>query len=55
MRKAALAGEKIQEEDAAEKNCTIIICQSVGPVEMVETEETASKYESGNGRKAVKL
>ena len=47
---------KIQEEDAAEKNCTIMICQSVGPVETVETletVETASKYEVGNGRKAV--
>ena len=52
MRKAALAGEKIQEEDAAEKNCTIMICQSVGPV---ETLETASKYEVGNGRKGVKI
>ena len=55
MRKPALAGWKIQEEDAAEKNCTIMICQSVEPVETVETEEIASKYESGNGRKGVKI
>ena len=53
MRKAAL-----EEEDAAQKNCTIMICQSVGPVETVETletVETASKYEVGNGRKGVKI
>lgn len=50
-----MAGEKIQEEDAAEKNCTIMICQSVRPGETVETVETASKCEVGNGRKGVKI